>query len=305
MSYLVGKYYSQRALLSFKSKHWNLSKKIETEKDYESVFSEFDVVIVGSDQIWNSSCISIMGLFYYGINANIAKQKLIAYAPSFGKGVFVTEEENIRTLKRHLSSFHAISVREDDGIHLLRNVFNINHAVKVLDPTMLMDRKYYMSIAGIKKLQRRATLAYYLLDKTDEKINYVNEMAKRLNLTPVNMYLSDKSDNSFLSKLKSLKYPSVEYWIKCIAESQMVITDSFHGTVFSIIFNRDFLTFGNERRGNSRFISLLSMFALNDRLICGHNAPESKFPQIDYTSVNCKLNDLKIESRQFLNNALL
>lgn len=301
---IVGRYYSTKSLIDFKAKHWLMTDSIDDVGDYSRVYAEFDAIITGSDQIWNSACIGTMGLHYYGVNADTEKQRLIAYAPSFGKNRFEASEEDIDRLKGHFSKFRAISVREADGVELLCEKFGYSDAVRVLDPTMLMDASYYMSIAGIKQIKRKKTLAYYLLDKSTEKMHYVKEMALKQGLTPVNMYLPDNNGVPLLGKLRSLRYPSVAKWLRCIAESELVVTDSFHGTVFSIIFNKDFVTFGNAARGNSRFDNLLQMFGLKKRLLESLDDFSLAEKHIDYFMVNQELANQRRMSERFLTNAL-
>ena len=101
-----------------------------------------------------------------------------------------------------------------------------------------------------------------------------------------------------------MRYPSIENWLKNIAESKFVLTDSFHGTVFSIIFNRNFLTFGNSARGNSRFESLLSMFELQSRIIINPNEITLPVKEINYSKVNILLHKYRKESTDFLLMAL-
>lgn len=304
ISELIGRYYSTISLLNFKSKHWTLTDAINNESDYKKVYSEFDALITGSDQIWNSSCIPTMGLHYFGINADLSKQRLIAYAPSFGKNRFEASNNDIETLKRYFQEFAAISVRETDGVNLLKELFGYYDAIRVLDPTMLMPKEYYLRLARIKQAKCKKTLAYYILDITPDKMRYIKEMAFRHGLKPINMFLPDDSGIPLIGKIKSLKYPSIEKWIKIIAESEMVITDSFHGTVFSIIFNRDFVTFGNEARGNSRFDSLLSLLGLTERLVNTTDNYSIADKHINYQSVNVELENYIKQSESFLLEAL-
>lgn len=302
---IIGKYWSNYKLDIFKERHWELTEIISNDTDYNNVFGQFDAIIVGSDQIWNSACIETMGLHYFGINADTAKQRLIAYAPSFGKNRFETKASNIERLRVHISKFKAISVRENDGIDLLNRYFQYEHAVRVLDPTMLMNLEYYLKIAGIKEIKEQNTLAYYFLDDNKEKQDYIKRLSKLTGLKPKNIGkdANSTSANPF-AKLRNLRYPSVESWLKNIAECKMIVTDSFHGTVFSIIFNKEFLTFRNADRGNSRFDNLLSMFNLEDRLI-HPDMSEFEIPAtIDYDKVNQKMTHYQKLSREFLDKSL-
>lgn len=113
-----------------------------------------------------------------------------------------------------------------------------------------------------------------------------------------------------MDKLQSLKYPSVESWLKKVIGARYVITDSFHGTVFSILFNKQFVVFSNAKRGNSRFDSLLGMFNLKDRMIEASNDTDKllsriqSLPDIDYTEVNQRLKECRENSLKFLIDAL-
>lgn len=302
---LIEDYWSYYSLNRFKKSHWKLTENIAAEADYPKVYDEFDAIITGSDQIWNSACIDAMGLHYFGINADPEKQTLIAYAPSFGKNLFEADDENMARLKLQLQNFKAISVREADGVELLQNHFGIGNAIRVLDPTMLMNKEYYYRLAKINQPKTTDTLAYYILDPSPEKMDYINRMAKLTGLKPVNIGKeASKGGDSIIARVKNLRYPSVESWLRKIAQSRMVITDSFHGTVFSIIMNKDFLTFGNASRGNSRFDNLLSMFGLEGRLTSVDKAECNEHPHIDYSEVNRKMADYQTLSKRFLENAL-
>lgn len=266
------------------------------------MLEKYDVIICGSDQIWNSSCIPVQGLYYFAIHADPNNQKLVAYAPSFGHDRFDANESIVQLLAEHLSRFKAISVRENDGLDICRDKFGLNNVVRVADPTMLLTADDYRRIAKCKKTEERKTLAYYLLDPTEDKMRAIAEMAERLDLDPVNIYHRERRGKSVLSRLLSLKYLPVENWLKQLSEAAFVMTDSFHGSVFSIIFNRQFITFANHKRGNSRFNSLFSTFGLEDRLINSSEICEIK--TIDYHKINEILNLERSRSIEFIRNAL-
>lgn len=300
---MIGRLWSNKLIIDFKNQHWNMTAPVKDQSSLNSTLSNIDAIITGSDQIWNSACIEKMGLYYFGIDA-LPSQKLIAYAPSFGKNRFEANKHEIDTLKTHFRRFEAISVREDDGVQIMQNVFGINNVLRVLDPTMLMDKDYYLRLAGIRDLKQKDSLAYYILDNNPQKQRWIDTLSRNLGLKPVNINKPEYSDSSLIEKIRSLRYPSIESWLKNIAESKFVLTDSFHGTVFSVIFNRNFLTFGNSARGNSRFESLLSMFELQSRLIVNPDEIMLPIEGINYHKVNMLLSKYRKESADFLINAL-
>ena len=106
----------------------------------------------------------------------------------------------------------------------------------------------------------------YLLDESEEKINILEDISKRLNLPVRNIKLEKDISKIPMSKLKSLTYPSIQEWLASFAQANFVVTDSFHGTVFSIIFNKPFVVLPNKGRGVARFESLLKDISLENRI---------------------------------------
>lgn len=306
----IGRFYSLRDIQQFKRTHWKLSHRVETDNEIAAELSHYDVVITGSDQIWNSACIPTMGLYYFGIHSN-KSQRLISYAASFGHNRFETDVDTFEILKKHLHRFKAISVREKDGVDLLRDKFGIESSL-VLDPTMLLTKDYYLNILGkdIDPKTKIPYLAYYLLDPSPEKMAVINQLASDKRLSVVTMNKTPSEGKTGLAKIKALKYPSVESWLRKIIGAQYVITDSFHGTVFSILFNKQFAVFSNTKRGNSRFDNLLGMFNLQDRMIeASYESDKLLFkiqslPEIDYSRLNQRLNEYRKLSLRFITDAL-
>ncbi|HBW1543663.1 TPA: polysaccharide pyruvyl transferase family protein, partial [Klebsiella quasipneumoniae] len=110
----------------------------------------------------------------------------------------------------------------------------------------------------------------------------------------------------FIHDIKSYQYPSVPAWLKSFFDADFIITDSFHGTVFSIIFNKPFIALSNKERGAARFISLLNMFGLESRLVTDVDKFDKNIidDNIDYVEVNKRLEQYRIMSLDFISNAL-
>lgn len=306
ISNVVGSLYTLRSIRRFKKKYWKLTKQLKSEKEIEVCLEKYDVIVIGSDQIWNSACIETQGLYYFGIHTNPKVQKVIAYAPSFGHDYFESSTEVIERISKHLKLFRALSIRENEGSKILKNLFKINDVTCVLDPTMLMTKDFYNKLAN-KKSSRGKTLAFYILDMTPEKKTIIETFAQEHGLQLVNMNRPERIDTKNLFvRLKSLKYPSIESWLQKIINAEFVITDSYHGTVFSILFNKQFLTFGNPNRGMSRFNTLLSRFGLNEHLLTPEQylSKAISIEDIDYSRVNAILNKERDKSSSFLIGAL-
>lgn len=261
---------------------------------------DFDVIVVGSDQIWRPIYIPNIEEAYlsFAKDWNIRR---IAYAASFGVDDWSEYSEEQTAVCRNLAQkFDAISVREDSGVALCRNYLGVD-AKHVLDPTMLVDIKYYMRhINSCKKRYPKRMFLAYILDEADDKLAVLNSIA---NFQDYNIRQWKNIDTP------SIKKPTVEEWLKGFYDAEFVFTDSFHGCVFSIIFNKPFIAFGNKERGMARFNSLLKMFGLEELLITSLDqfSPElvdRAILRFSDNSIQQRLNELRKESYEFLKSAL-
>lgn len=271
----------------------------------KSLSKRFDAIVVGSDQVWRplyanpeEYCLSFI---------NDARIKRISYAASFGvDNVNEFSKEQLENCSSLLKKFDSISVREFTGVDICRENFGVE-AVQLLDPTLLLKAEDYISLIDAKEVQEpTANMLVYVLDKTEEKVSLVNEIAKDRGLIP---YWLDSADG--IDRSRPLEYSTkmpVEQWLCGFRKADFVFTDSFHGCIFSIIFNKQFIVFGNEVRGMSRFVSLLRTFNLNDRLIYGledyENNKIALLSTIDYEKVNKILNKERIKSFDYLGKTL-
>ena len=165
---------------------------------------------------------------------------------------------------RLVRSFQAVSVREDSGVTLCREHFGVQ-AVHVLDPTMLLCREDYMTLFESASIQTSSgNLLCYILDETPAKTVIINNVAMECGLVPFSV--KSKSE-AITAPLVDRIQPPVEQWLRGFYDARLVITDSFHACVFSILFQKPFIVIGNANRGMSRFTSLLNMFGLKDRLV--------------------------------------
>lgn len=275
---------------------------IYMDEDMKRLNSQFDAFIVGSDQIWRMRFVTGVGYNYFLDFADDDKKK-IAYAASFGVGYWDDDHTDINKpiVKRLLQRFDALSVREKSGIDLCSKEFNVT-ASHVLDPTMLLCKDIYCKMFNIDIL-KKPYIAVYLLDDSPNKRTLLSHVSKHLNL-PVK-YINQTYYTSLLpSILKSQIKPGIISWIKGIAEASFVITDSFHGTVFSIIFQKQFYSIDNSTRGSDRFTSLLGTLQLTERLINEMSLPNLYNEKIDYNKVEATLSNMRMQSSSFLIRAL-
>lgn len=256
---------------------------------------KFDAIIVGSDQVWRPDYVDEIQDYFleFAVDFDI---KRIAYAASFGTIENKFLDDQLDRCGNLLSMFDAVSVRETSGIDMIKkNGWNVKSVINVLDPTLLLPIEVYNKIiSGIEKFD--SSLFCYVLDANDNNMLVIKAFSKLLNLR-VNQ-ISD------IQKGKSV-LPSVEKWLSNIYNASFVITDSFHGMIFSIIFNKEFAVFVNKNRGADRFFSILSQLGLEDRIINSIDTiPYLTSKKIEWVMVNRKIIFLREKSIHFLMNAL-
>lgn len=260
--------------------------------------------VVGSDQIWRpeySHPIENAFLdFTKGMNV-----KRIAYAASFGVEQCTFSEEELVTCSKLLQEFDAVSVREDSGVRICKESFGVE-AVQILDPTLLLDvDDYWKLIYAGKTIPSKGSMLVYILDVTEEKKRLVEQIAEERGLTPY--WLDNDTNSECVNWDGNIKMP-VEQWLRAFDNATFVLTDSFHGCVFSILFKKSFIAFANQDRGVTRFTSLLSLFNLNERLIFSYkeygNRKQLLKRDIDFNLVYEKLQKERKKSFNYLSSSL-
>ena len=272
-------------------------------KNFSNIKKEdFDVIIVGSDQIWRPK------YFFSGIeNAylNFAKEwdiKRIAYAASFGTEEWEYNNEQTANCAALLKKFNAVSVRESSATKLCKEKFGV-YAQHVLDPTMLLSKEDYINLFGNASADKSdGNLFCYILDESAEKARIIDNVAKKKGLKP--FHVNSKYEDSDAPLEERIQQP-VEKWLRAFYDAEFIVTDSFHACVFSIIFNRPFIIYGNQERGLARFKSLLKLFELEDCLVYSPNDVNKVLQTpIDWNKVNFIHRQMKEESLSFLINNL-
>jgi len=199
-----------------------------------------------------------------------------------------------------LRDFDAISVRETSGVSILKDEYNFE-CTHSLDPTMLLSVEEYISLFKLKIEQDTSFVFAYILDEHKSKQEIITIAETTLEIE--NRIVSgEEVTKRNWNRIDMNKRVTVEQWIQNFYNADFVVTDSFHGTIFSIMFNKPFIAIGNEQRGYSRFKSLLNDFGLSDRLIRRGDRVSRKLilKPIDYNLVNKKLIQQRSVSSKFL-----
>ncbi|PTP60929.1 polysaccharide pyruvyl transferase family protein [Vibrio splendidus] len=255
----------------------------------------FDAYIVGSDQVWRPDyAININSYFFDFVNG---QKKLLSYAASFGMDGWKYNTSQTQDCTKLASKFSAISVRENAGIALCSDNLNIDAYCNV-DPTFLLDLNIYNSL--ISKYANHnddsKKIFSYILDISNEKIELINSISKAKGV----------DYKIFNEGRVGTDKENLGEWLKCFKTAEFIVTDSFHGVVFSILYNKQFIAIGNKDRGLSRFESILNMFGLKERLVSSDDdVTNLLLEKIDYNDINEIIENKKREALEFINTNLL
>ena len=265
-----------------KEKYYNSSEMKMTEKLY-------DDFIVGSDQVWNYKCIGGDSTFLLDFVTDGNKKN--SYAASLGK--MTMEELDKMKFSNYLADYNQISVREKDGFDIVKKSCMKDVEINV-DPTLLLEKEEWNTIAECDEKEKFVLVYSVNLPKKVIEIGRRVAAEKGVRLIVVtleNKYspMRNEENQSFCSPQKLLGY---------FANAEYIVTNSFHGTVFSVINQRDFITIKNDRAGldNSRLETLLESLGLDSRLVDDYYVND----EIDYEEVTNRLKTLKEKSIYYL-----
>ena len=256
-----------------------------------------DLFIVGSDQVWNPDITKKLDPRIYFFSFLSDDVRRISYAASFGKSQWnMTEYDN--DISVLLSKFYKISVREDSGIDICKDVFGISNVDECVDPSLLLSGSDLLNIIG-GRYKPQKHIYSYLLYKSNAVYDIIDDIACQTNLRIVGEY----RNNSLVDKLSGLH--GIETWIRNIAEAALVVTNSFHTTVVSILLHKNFVVVPPVDGRETRLISLLSKLGVKDRYI-GYNSDVdiNNLSSINYDRIDSKITELKRLSLKFIADSI-
>jgi len=286
---------------SFKKKFLpNKTKDFFSSKEINFFIQKNEIshFIVGSDQIWNVDATVSLHDSFLGFVDKDKNNVLASYAASFAHDDWKYSVKQTIDSKILLKNFSYISVRETHGVELIKKYLD-NKSIRVLDPTFLLDASdYYKLLTNVKSNKKKIkTIFCYILKNDIKIIKSINKYAKQNNLKKISFC----GLGNFFNLIKNVtgNY-SVESWISSLKDSKLVITDSFHGMVFSIIFKKNFYVLLNQNNGTSRIYSLLKDLGLESRIIKSIDDKLIAQNDINWNPVEIRLAKLKLESKVFL-----
>lgn len=301
----LARYISSCTLTHYKfSAFWNkyLPKKTRHYHCYEDLVADpphADLYLVGSDQVWNYKITADKAKAFF-LAFGPDKVKRSSYASSFGMNEWNASPQLTTTAKYMLSKFVAVSCRESSGIKILKDVFNVD-GVEVLDPTLLFSEYFGINSHNSKQ---DGTLAYYPLSLNNELTSFSKDLASELGLRPNNI-----NKKLLITNTIAWNRPSIKQWVNSIARASFVVTPSFHGLAFSLIFRKQFIIVNNNinQERKVRMTDLLQTLSLEDRYFDSiEEAKQSKIWErtIDYDAVSSQLQKMQSSSISYLNKML-
>lgn len=281
----------RRGFQSFINNRLCLSRPV---KDISGIPSNYDVYIVGSDQVWNTFITQgFDGAYFCDFPFPKESKRYLTYAPSMEAKSL--DSDSVSYYRTKLTNFDAISVREESMISLLSPLVN-TPIQQVLDPTLMVPVSIWNNLLSVPTVSEKYVLVYQVYyDKNTMRI--ANHIAAQLSAKVVAII----TDMSYDNRMQHQE-DTPEEFVNMFRNATCVVTTSFHGTAFSVIFNRPFYTLRLNKGWDTRSTSLLNQLDLPDRMIDATSTPE--FTEIDYSKVNSLLDKLRQESQDYLINAL-
>ncbi len=285
---------------NFNYTYLNLTPQMENDEDFKKLAKEYDLFVSGSDQIWNPKIVNENGLLdtRYFLDFVIEKKR-ISYASSIGTYQF--KENEIAQVVSLLNHYDFLSVREKDSSQYLSNLLNreVSH---VLDPTLLHTKNEWLQFFDIQDNKEEKSYILVYASKKDSLLKQVvEEVTKQLDIRVITI---DQDPFSNFKNNRHIKDAGPDEFIKLFAQAGFIITNSFHGTCFSINFNIPFIITPPPTSIN-RIESLLTAVGVQNRITTdGTKLSELIEDQIDFDRINQRLQALRVASNQYLDNAL-
>lgn len=288
----------EKSFVKFLNQKIKLSKKYKTEEELKTKELDYDVLITGSDQVWSPVIVGELSDIYT-LNFGKEKCKRISYAASIGDINQVNKYKN--DFIKKLSNIDDISVREENAKEKLENILDKNIKT-VLDPTLLLTKKEWDSELKELPIPKEKYILAYTVSMNKEYMKIVNYLSKKTGLKVIHF---GELKYIYKNVLKSCYTDGPLEFINYIKNAEYVVATSFHATVFSIIFNKNFFTVPHRKTG-SRVTNLLNKLNIENRLF--YSLKEFKNAELnvntDWKIVQKKLDIEKEESLSWLNNVI-
>lgn len=294
----------KRLLKNFKDfirNHLNLTKSATREDLLGKEFQDYDYYVSGSDQIWNPSIVNADGkideVYFLAFAASNAKK--VSLSSSMGGYTFTQEES--KSIKRLLEAYSAISVRENEGADYLNKLFPEKKIAKTLDPTLLLTESDWKKLAdGKDPVIQGGYILVYSVPRTALLRKAITYFSKKFRMPVVAI---DKMFNAMTDVDYSLRDMGPGEYISLFLNASFIITDSFHGTCFSVNFKKPFVCIP-ATKGANRQEGFLKALGLMSRLVYEESEFDTITQDLDFSGPAEKLSKLRAQSLGFLERAM-
>lgn len=261
--------------------------------------NDYDYYCVGSDQVWNTDLRENEHLEYFLPNLDDKAIK-IAYAASIGLEI---DRIDVNVYKKYLPHFNKISLRESSYIEFIEQICNVK-CEKVLDPVLLLDKNDFDSLIETEPTVKKPFifLFWYILDDELMKcVEFVNTLSRKYGLSIVHTII-DAPRYMFYNDAGCMMSEGIDAFLWYMKHAEFIVTNSFHGAVFAVQFERPFYIFiSNVRR--SRLDNLVETLKLEDRVVNSYISPDKLNKNVDFDSIRNRLKGEKDRSMNFLRSA--
>lgn len=289
----------------FKKKYFDFSRNHIGWNDLKTTNNDYDTFIIGSDQVWNPINI---GTDFFNLLFTDDDKYRISYASSFGTSSIPLSQVN--KTKLYLNRIQSLSTREMAGVKIIKELTG-RDAQLVCDPTLLIDKDYWVKLKGEERFIKEKYIFCYFLGNNPPHREFANKFKKKTGYKLVALQHLDElvlSDIPF-ADIKPFNVGPAEF-VNLIANAEYILTDSFHGTIFSLLLKKQFFTFSrfessSKASTNSRIESLLNLVGVTGRYIkATENIDECMQRNIDFELAHERINKIQKSSRQYLKESL-
>lgn len=286
--------------------NFNLSKDhYSTSSELSSLNGKYDYWICGSDQVWNTKCPDADDAYFLNF---VKEGKKIAYAPSFGGADIAKVVDDIDKYVQYFNSLDSISIRESNGKRWLENLID-REVPLIADPTILLTKEEWMKYALPGRVIEGDYIFYYAFHYSKEQNEMVKEIAKKLGVKVVSMDVKTwiiRGLKKYDVQLSPEFGPAA--FLNIVANSSMILTRSFHGAVFSTLFEKKFWMLGKistDPNKDDRAYSVLKQLGLENRGITIEDIKNGRdvLEPIDYSKVLEKHQYMRDKAKAYLQNA--
>ncbi len=299
--YLLAKsasiFLKERTFGRFVEKNLRLTKKYVTADDLAKDPPQADVYVTGSDQTWNSQYNEGVDRGFF-LDFVPEDAKRVAFVSSFGRTELPVDEVEIT--KKYIGRYSALSVREDSAVEIL-NGLGRQDACQLIDPTLLLTKDEWVSLASKRLIKERYLILMLLYNEDNHATEYARKLADQKGLKLVKICW-DLRRPPMVDVLMTHRSPAD--FLSLFYHADFVVTNSFHGTAFSINLERQFVVVPRNEF-NSRIESLLRLTGLERRLVASEEALSVADETIDYAPINAILAQERARAQEFIKSSIL